>query len=673
MNACLKFNSLLLCGLLGLSWPLCVDALAGASEKPAFARAPYLQFATATSIHVVWRTPGPITPVVRFGEKLELTAEVPRTDIVVRASLGTNGQPMLAKWKSLRTEENLKLPKLHSAPIGAFQYEAKLTDLEPSTRYFYAVFDGSQRLTAPDATYSFVTPPPQGTRKPIRFWVIGDSGTGRQAQADVHEAMLNHVQEEKRSLDLWLHVGDMAYGTGRDVEFQSRFFESYDRSLRSSVCWPAMGNHEGYTSKGTTGIGPYYDAYVVPTRGEAGGVASGTEAYYAFDYGNIHFICLDSHDLERKPTGAMARWLKADLEKAKADWLIAYWHHPPYTKGSHDSDKETDLKEMRQHIMPIIESGGVDVVITGHSHIYERSMLMDGAYATPTVSENVILDDGDGDPQGDGPYRKSEGINPHEGTVQVVTGNAGQTLGRNGSSPVMKKIILEHGSVIMDVYGDTLSATMINRNGKTRDLFSIIKRGKVEQARLALPWQPPEYKKPDPAPKNPATAPIDHKVLISRNAEWQYLAGEHPRGQTWTQLEFNGTGWKKGVAGFGYGDIEFRTELTDVRGRPLSVYIRKEFHLEQADKVTELGLLLNYSEAFIAYLNGREVARVGIGRSSGRNAQKVKARDDAGEVYVALKDAHKHARDGLNVLAIEAHAATGGLDLCVDPSLLLED
>src|SRR5262245_33552239 len=167
------------------------------------------------------------------------------------------------------------------------------------------------------------------------------------------------------------------------------------------------------------------------------------------------------------------------------------------------------------------------------------SIMTYGDYVTPTVSENFNLDDGDGDPQGDGPYRKSEGINPHEGTVQVVAGNAGANLGRNGSSPVMKKIILEHGSVIVDVYGDTLTATMINRTGKARDLFSIVKRGAVEPARLALPWQPPEYKKPDPAPKVVATPPIDYKILIAKNVEWQYLAGEHPRGQGWTQLDFD--------------------------------------------------------------------------------------------------------------------------------------
>ena len=120
------------------------------------------------------------------------------------------------------------------------------------------------------------------------------------------------------------------------------------------------------TSKGTNGTGPYYDAYVLPARGEAGGLASGTEAYYSFDFGRAHFVCLDSHDLDRRPTGLMARWLKMDLERTRQDWIIAYFHHPPYTKGTHDSDREKQLIEMRTLIMPILETGGVDLVLTGH-------------------------------------------------------------------------------------------------------------------------------------------------------------------------------------------------------------------------------------------------------------------------------------------------------------------
>jgi hypothetical protein len=535
------------------------------------------------------------------------------------------------------------------------------------------VYDGEKRLTPAGESHSFITPPPAGSQKPVRFWVIGDSGTGRSAQADVHQAMVNFTKTSGRPLDFWIHVGDMAYGTGRDVEFQSRFFESYAASMRGLVCWPAMGNHEGHTSKGATGIGPYYDAYVLPKRGEAGGLASGTEAYYSFDYANIHFICLDSHDLDRKPAGAMAKWLRADLDKANAEWVMAFWHHPPYTKGSHDSDKEKDLTEIREHIMPIIESGGVDIVFTGHSHIYERSMLIDGAYATPTVSENVVLDDGDGHPEGDGAYRKSAGIHPHAGTVQIVTGHAGASLGRNGSSPVMRKINVEFGSTLVDVKGDTLTARMINRNGAVRDLFSMVKRGKVTATRLPLPWQPAEYKKPEAKPRSPAEPPVDYKVLIAKNSEWRYLAGDHPRGYGWTQPGFDDQSWKGGIAGLGFGDAEFRTKIERGGGPPGSVYLRKQFQIEQTDRVTDLGLMVNYTDGFIAYLNGQEVARVGVGRSSGRNAQKVSARGEKGQVFVGLKDAQKYARDGLNVLAIEAHSAPESGDLCLDPWLIQED
>jgi acid phosphatase type 7 len=666
-----RVNCRLFRGFAGFAFAALV-AFESSASGPSFVRAPYLQFATTNSIYVVWRTEGPILPVVRFGEKPDALNEK-ATEVVTRASLGAEGKTIPAKREPLRTKENLKLPKLHSAAVGTFQYEAKLTGLKPSTRYYYAVLDGEQPLTPRDAGYSFVTPPPVGTAKRVRFWAFGDSGTGRQEQVNVHKAMREAVRRDGQPLDFWLHLGDMAYSTGRDVEFQSRFFEIYDLTMRSFVCWPTMGNHEGATSKGTTGIGPYYDAYVVPTRGEVGGVPSGTEAYYSFDYANLHFVCLDSHDLERKPSGAMAKWLKADLEKTLADWVIGFWHHPPYTKGSHDSDKEKDLTEMREMIMPLIDSGGVDLVLTGHSHVYERSMLIDGAYATPTVAENVVLDDGDGDPQGDGAYRKSEGIQPHQGTVQIVAGNGGATLGRKGTIPFMRKTLIEHGSVLIDIYGDTLTAKMVNLNGSTRDVFSMVKRGKVDQARIALPWQPPEYKKPENARSTPAAPAVDHKILISTNSDWQYVAGEDPLGRDWTRLDFNASQWKIGRAGFGFGDAAFQTQLAELRGKPASLYIRREFSIDQTDKVTELGLWIDYKDSFIAYINGREVARVGVGRSAGRNAQKIKLREGTGFVYVSIKDLSS-LRDGKNVLGIEAHTAPENtLDFHINPSLILED
>ena len=89
--------------------------------------------------------------------------------------------------------------------------------------------------------------------------------------------------------------------------------------------------------------------------------------------------------------------------------------------------------------------------------------------------------------------------------------------------------------------------------------------------------------------------------------------------------------------------------------------------------MTELGLLVDYSDGLIVYLNGQEVARLNIGRSSGPHVQSVKTRGERGPVYLTLKDAHQYLRDGTNMLAIEAHANAEAIDFRIDPVLVCED
>ena len=71
-----------------------------------------------------------------------------------------------------------------------------------------------------------------------------------------------------------------------------------------------------------------------------------------------------------------------DLAATKARWLIGYWHHPPYTHGTHNSDKERRHFDMRENFLPLLEASGVDLTFGGHSHTYERSILMHGHYGT---------------------------------------------------------------------------------------------------------------------------------------------------------------------------------------------------------------------------------------------------------------------------------------------------
>ncbi len=663
---------LLLCLLL-LAAPLC-PAGAALAPAPQLTRGPYLQCATPSGIKIAWRSRAEGVPGLKFGTSPALLDQtVPLSRI-------------LTKRPGNDLAEGSREPSLAAGPEGTRQFEANVSGLEPDTLYFYSVTLNDQALSLPADGCSFRTLPVPGSDRGGLFWVVGDSGTGNRVQLQVHTAMRDWLKKENRVLDGYLHVGDMAYGSGLDSEFQGFFFESYADTLRNTVCWPAMGNHEGRHSSGQTGIGPYYDAYICPTDAEAGGVASGTEAYYSFDFGQIHFICLNSHDLPRDPGGTMAQWLKADLEKTKASWLIAFWHHPPYTKGSHDSDKELQLIEMRSLIMPILESGGVDLVLTGHSHIYERSMLMDGAYATPTRSAHVILNDGDGHPSGNGPYRKSAGLNPNTGTVQIVAGHGGTTLSRKSApSPVMRTSLLEFGSVLLDIKGDTLNALMLNAAGQIRDTFQMVKSGRVPVQRIAKPWDPPAFSGPRTVPlrgpdagdekdDKPVTLSKNAKPLIPPGAAWSYLAGTKP-GYGWQDPGYSGAGWLSGPAGFGYGDNDDATQIPHMRGRFRYVCLRHEFKLTGHENPTLFRLKVSYDDGFIAYLNGREVLRVNAESGFLDTIRGVNPHEANGKFEVFLLTIPPGVlRPGLNALTLEGYNDDlDSSDFTLNPSLYLEE
>ncbi len=276
-------------------------------------------------------------------------------------------------------------------------------------------------------------------------------------------------------------VGDNAYNDGKDSEYQQNMFNIYPTMLSKSVIWPAFGNHDGHSANSNTETGPFYNIFSLPRNAEAGGIASGTEAYYAFDFANIHFVCLNSHDIIRTQTGPMLQWLTQDLANNTQDWTIAYWHHPPYSKGSHDSDRETELIQMRQNALPILEANGVDLVISGHSHSYERSFLLDQHYGmSGTLDSSMILDSGDGRSDGDGNYAKSTvGSAAHEGTVYVVAGSSGKTGGGSLNHPAMYISRNMLGSVVLDVDGDQLDLTFLDKNVNRQDYFTMIKGGGV--------------------------------------------------------------------------------------------------------------------------------------------------------------------------------------------------
>jgi hypothetical protein len=272
-------------------------------------------------------------------------------------------------------------------------------------------------------------------------------------------------------------LGDNAYSDGTDSEYQAAVFDMYAAMLRKSVLWPAFGNHDGHSASSRLQTGVFYDIFTLPADGDAGGIASGTEAYYSFDYANIHFICLNSHDMPREPDGEMLTWLQNDLTANAMDWTIAFWHHPPYSKGSHDSDSEGRLSEMRSNALPILEDGGVDLVLTGHSHSYERSYLLDGHYGpSSTLTDSMIINRGDGRTDGDGVYHKhTPGPAGHEGAVYVVAGSSGKTSGGSLNHPAMYVSLNVLGSVVLDVDGNRINLCFLDNTGTKRDYFTLVK------------------------------------------------------------------------------------------------------------------------------------------------------------------------------------------------------
>jgi hypothetical protein len=238
----------------------------------------------------------------------------------------------------------------------------------------------------------------------------------------------------------------------------------------------------------------------MPKDGEAGGVPSGTELYYSFDYGNIRFINLNSE--LGSATGSfnyigagtnnivttlpMYQWFVQDLQDAldkKRDWIIVYWHQPPYSKGSHNSDDFITIfmKAMRENFVPVLEEAGVDLMLGGHSHVFERSYLAKGHFGTSSsFNSSMLVDNSSGNFNAGEPYMKTRedgfgGI----GTVYTVLGNSGSKT----TSPSLNHPIhyAKHGcdacygSFILEIDGNRLDGTYLASDGTVRDQFTILK------------------------------------------------------------------------------------------------------------------------------------------------------------------------------------------------------
>lgn len=417
-------------------------------------RGPYLQVATSNSIIVRWRTNVSTRSRVRFG-----------------------------------TQEG-NLDKVVDDNTLLTDHEIKLTNLIPATRYYYSVGTTKDTLQGNSENY-FSTLPLAGKTGFYRIGVFGDPGHNSINQYNVRDAFVNYLGSNY--LNAWIVLGDNAYNDGSDAEYQAKFFNVYkDKLLKKYPLYPAPGNHDyhdvdfkaEYAQMNHTTA--YYQNFTMPANGEAGGVPSGTESFYSYDIGNIHFLSLDSYGMEEKKymlydtAGPQAQWIKKDLAANKnKDWVVAYWHHPPYTMGSHNSDEESELGEIRGKLLPILERYGVDLVLCGHSHVYERSRLMKGYTGNEAafsekynMSSSSALNDGT---TNSAPYVKDAS---NMGTVYVVTGSSGPVGGIQKSFPHAAMYYSNGtigGATMLEVQGNKLEVKWICADGLIRDHFTMQK------------------------------------------------------------------------------------------------------------------------------------------------------------------------------------------------------
>lgn len=408
--------------------------LAGVTE---LSRGPYLLMNSASAVTVRWRTATPSDSTVRFG-----TVQGALTGTATDATVTT-------------------------------EHEVRVTGLQPDTKYFYSAGSTAAALAGDDADHYFKTAPVPGTDRPARVWLLGDSGTANSDQRAVRDAY--YASPGYKHNDIVLLLGDNAYNTGTDSEYQTALFDTYATVLQQSPVWSCLGNHEtAQVRTGSYSGVPYFDLFTFPTAAECGGYISGTERYFSWDFGNIHFISLDVQTTNSTLRTNMLAWLANDLAANTRRWTIAVWHHPPYTKGSHDSDTESQPTWAREYLVPMLEDAGVDLVVSGHSHCYERSWFLDGFYATPTyITSGTVIDGGDGRIGGNGGYGKDYG--GRRGTVYVVAGSSGQATGGPLNHPVMYSSLNKLGSLILDIDGNRLDAKFINSTGVTEDYFTIAK------------------------------------------------------------------------------------------------------------------------------------------------------------------------------------------------------
>ncbi len=285
------------------------------------------------------------------------------------------------------------------------RHEVLLSGLEAGTAYGYWIVSNGYPISEPG---SFRTAPTADDAD-FTFVALGDSQSGHATHRSIADRILTVFP------DFAVHTGDLvAYGMN-DSEWD-RFFEIEHTLLASVPLFPSLGNHDANDKR-------YFDAFVLP----------GNERWYAFDWGNARIICLQIDAIV--PFGTQSEqvlWLESTLAANTQEWVIVVFHIPPYDALPEDSMGYA----VRVNVVPLLERYGVDLVVSGHNHNYQRSLV--------------------------------------NGITYIVTGGAGGELVYiDGPDPDTEAYYNGHHFVEFTIHGSSLTGTAITTDGNVVDSFSL--------------------------------------------------------------------------------------------------------------------------------------------------------------------------------------------------------
>jgi tartrate-resistant acid phosphatase type 5 len=267
-------------------------------------------------------------------------------------------------WLVLLTLSGLLLPGCNSTPSlpsppPTSKPSPSVTSTSIPSPTFTLQPPSTQVSSTPtQAATQEATPVPQK----VRFAVIGDYGSGSEAEGDVANLIIswapefilttgdnNYPDGELETIDE--HIGQFFH------EFIAPYQGSFGEGSQENRFFPTLGNHDWHSP----GAEPYLDYFAL----------AGNERYYDFVWGPVHFFALDSDSREPDGVGRSSQqaiWLQSRLSISTSPWKIVYFHHAPYSSGTHGP---VDWMQW-----PFAE-WGADLILSGHDHTYER-ILEDG-------------------------------------------------------------------------------------------------------------------------------------------------------------------------------------------------------------------------------------------------------------------------------------------------------